>query len=159
VLPLTLTVKSGTSETNYPQQNTDASGFFTVSIAALPNGTYNWRVKGPRGGGSSPDAGYLAASGVFTKTGVSQLNVEMGLQRAGDANNDNLVSSVDFNILRAAFGGTSDLRADWNNDGLVSSVDFNLLRSNFGTAGSPPLGPAGDPGGNAATPPLWRDDE
>jgi len=130
-----------------------------VSIAALPDGAYNWRAKGPNGGGASLDAGYLANSGGFNKTSVPQINVEMGQMRAGDANNDNLVSAVDFNILRLAFGGTTDLRADWNNDNIVSAVDFNLLRLNFGTSGAPPLGPGGGPGGNTDTPPLWRDDK
>src|SRR5205823_2963885 len=46
-LPITLTLKSGTTEVNYPVQNTDASGFFT-QVITLPNGAYNWRVKGPK---------------------------------------------------------------------------------------------------------------
>ena len=33
--PITLTLKSGTSETNYPSQTTDASGSFTVSVGHL----------------------------------------------------------------------------------------------------------------------------
>src|SRR5207302_1980388 len=47
--PITLTLKSSTLEVNYPQQSTDASGFFTVSVSGLASGTYNWRVKGPDG--------------------------------------------------------------------------------------------------------------
>ena len=45
-LPVTLTLKSASTEVNFPSATTDASGFFTVSVASLPNGTYNWRVKG-----------------------------------------------------------------------------------------------------------------
>ena len=131
-LPVTLTLKLGTTEVNYLSQSTDPSGFFTVTVSNLPNGTYNWRVKGTR---------YLANSGVVALTGAAVTNAEMSLMRAGDANNDNLVSAVDFSILRSAFGGTTDLRADFNNDGLVSSVDFNLLRGNFGMGGAPPLAP------------------
>jgi hypothetical protein len=133
-LPITLTLKLGATEQNYPSQNTDASGFFTVSVTGLPNGLYNWRVKGPR---------YLASAGSVSLTGAVQTNVEMGLQVTGDANNNNSVSSTDFNILRTAFGGTSDLRADFNNDGIVNSVDFNLLRASFGLGGAPPIGPSG----------------
>jgi hypothetical protein len=65
----------------------------------------------------------------------------MGTMKAGDANNDNLVNSSDYNILRRAFGTSSDLRADFNNDGVVNTVDFNLLKGNFGTGGASPLHP------------------
>src|SRR3954468_17786552 len=71
-LPITLTLKSGTTEINYPIQNTDASGFFT-QVVTLPNGSYNWRVKGPL---------YLANSGNVTLSGAPTTNVEMGLMRA-----------------------------------------------------------------------------
>src|SRR5439155_24359365 len=47
-LPIPLTMKLGTIEVNYPSQNTDSSGFFTVSLGSLANGTYTWRVKGPK---------------------------------------------------------------------------------------------------------------
>jgi hypothetical protein len=132
-LPVTLTLKLGATEINYSGLTTDASGYFTVPVNGLPSGTYAWRTKGPR---------YLANAGNLTLSGVPISSAELGLMRAGDANNDNLVSAVDFNILRTTFGGTTDLRADFNNDGIVSSVDFNLLRSNFGQGGAPPINPA-----------------
>src|SRR5439155_3578894 len=47
-LPITLTVKMGTTEVNYPTQTTGASGNFTVPVGTLANGTYNWRAKGPK---------------------------------------------------------------------------------------------------------------
>jgi len=130
--PITLTLKLGTTEVNYPSQNTDASGFFTVSVGGLPNGSYDWRVKGPK---------FLASAGSVSLTGVEQTNRQMGQQQAGDANNNNIVNSVDFSLLRAAFGTSNDLRTDFNNDGITNSVDFNLLRGNFGTGGDPPIGP------------------
>src|ERR1043165_3521332 len=40
--PITLTLKLGATEINYPVQTTDANGFFTVSVDGLPNGTYHW---------------------------------------------------------------------------------------------------------------------
>ena len=40
-LPVTLTLKSAATEVNYPSQNTDARGFFTVSLGSLPSGTYD----------------------------------------------------------------------------------------------------------------------
>ena len=61
----------------------------------------------------------------------------MGTQRGGDANNDNIVSAQDFNILRSTYQSTTDLRADFNNDGVVSSLDFNILRSSYSLPGVP----------------------
>jgi subtilisin-like proprotein convertase family protein len=134
-LPITLTLKSGASEVNYPSQSTDTSGRFTVTTG-LPNGTYDWRVKGPK---------YLANAGSVALTG-GNTQQEMGLMRAGDCNNDNVVNAVDFNILRATFGLSSgmpgyDERADFTGDQVVNAQDFNLLRGNFGTGGAPPLRP------------------
>jgi hypothetical protein len=135
-LPITLTVKLGATEADYPSQTTDASGFFTVSVAGLPAGTYNWRVKGPK---------YLANSGNATLTGA-QTGIEAGLLKVGDANNDNIVSAIDFNILKSAFGRACanpgyDDRAEFTGDCLVSAVDFNLLKGNFGGGGAPPIAP------------------
>ena len=134
-LPITLTLKLGTTETNYPVQNTDASGNFTVTIGALPSGTYEWRAKGAR---------FLASSGQVTLSGQAVTSVEMGIMRAGDANNDNVVSTQDFNILKASLGKGCgdpgyDTRADFNNDCLISTTDFTLLKANLGLGGSPPL--------------------
>ena len=66
----------------------------------------------------------------------------MGLQPAGDVNNDNLVDISDFSLLRATFGkscgdGGYDGRADFTGDCLVDISDFSLLRGNFGQAGPP----------------------
>src|SRR5207244_12937519 len=110
-VPITLTVKLGTTEVNYPSQNTDSSGFFTVSLGSLPNGTYGWRVKDPK---------YLANVGSVAVTG-SATSAEMGLMKAGDANNDNVVTILDFNILKGTFGKSIgqtgyDDRADFTGD-------------------------------------------
>jgi hypothetical protein len=138
-LPITITLKAGTNEANYALQNTDASGFFTVSVVMLPGGAYSWRVKDPK---------YLANSGTVALSGALTTQQEMGLMRAGDANNDNVVSILDFNILKNAFGKAQgdpgyDDRADFTGDNAISILDFNLLKGNFGTAGAPPLGPLG----------------
>lgn len=135
-LPLTLTLTLGPSETDYPAINTTASGVFTASVSGLLTGTYTWRVKGPK---------YLANSGTINLTGAPTTNLEMGLMRAGDANNDNLVSSVDFTILKNTFGLSTgqpgyDDRADFNGDLVVNVSDFNLLRANFGSGGAAPTG-------------------
>jgi hypothetical protein len=75
--------------------------------------------------------------------GRARTDLEIGLQRAGDVNNDNAVTTIDFNIVRITFNSTIDLRADFNNDGVINIADFNLLRGNFGLGGAPPLGPDG----------------
>jgi hypothetical protein len=102
-MPITMTLKSGATEVNYARRLTDLSGFFTVTVS-LPPGSYQWRVKGNT---------YLASSGVFTLTGVSTQQVEMGTQKVGDLTGDN-VNSV---------------------------ADFNQYKTNFGIGGVPPLGP------------------
>jgi hypothetical protein len=116
---------------------TDASGFFTVPLGSLPSGTYTWRVKGPK---------YLATSGTTALSSGATTSVEMGLERAGDANNSNNVDATDFSILKGAFGKNLgqpgyDDRADFDNNQTINAVDFSLLRANFGTAGAPGAGP------------------
>lgn len=136
-LPVTLTLKLGGTEVNYPVQNTDATGFFTVSVNGLSSGQYNWRTKGPR---------YLANSGLVMLSGETIVNLEMGLMRSGDATDDNVVNSSDFIILKNSFGRSLgdlgyDGRADFNNDNVVNTQDFNLLKINFGQGGAAPINP------------------
>jgi hypothetical protein len=47
----------------------------------------------------------------------------------------------DFNLLRAALGGTTDLRSDFDNNGVVNVGDFNLLKGNYGQIGDPSIHP------------------
>jgi hypothetical protein len=134
-LPITLTLSLGNTETNYPAQNTDAQGFFTVTVSNLAAGTYTWRAKGPR---------YLSNSGTVSLSGAAVTRLEMGLMRAGDANNDNLVGAADFAIVKRAYGTAEgdpayDARADFNNDRLINTVDFTLLKANFGSGGASPI--------------------
>lgn len=130
--PLTLTLCSaaGGSISTYVA-NTNASGYFTVDVASLIPGTYNWREKGTRS---------LANGGTLTLTGGNQ-NAEMGAQRGGDADNDNVVGTADFNVVKATFNSVTDLRADFNNDGVTGIQDFTVLKGNFGQAGYAPTCP------------------
>ena len=122
---------------------TDASGYFTATTG-LPNGTYNWWIKriiNLANSGTLTIAHYQRAPG-------SAANLEMGTLRAGDCNNSNDVSAVDFTMLKATFGKSSgqpgyDDRADFTGDQVVNIQDFNLLKINFGTAGAPPIDPGG----------------
>jgi plastocyanin len=142
VLPITLTLKMGATEINYPTQLTDQYGFFTVTVGTLPGGTYGWRVDDSTTALHSPN--YLAKSGVVSLGGAPVTNVEMGLIRTGDANNDNIVNLFDFNIVKVAFATSCpdpnyDNRADFTGDCLINIADFNPLKANFGQGGSPPL--------------------
>lgn len=136
-LPLTLTLKSGTTEVNYSNLTTDANGQFSVSLGSLPAGNYNWRAKGPK---------FLANGGSVTLTGSATTTIEAGMMRAGDANNDNVISVADFNVLRNTFGKANgdpgyDDRADFNGDRIVNVGDVTLHKVNMGQSGAPPILP------------------
>jgi hypothetical protein len=133
-LPITLTLRLGATTTSFPNLQTDAGGVFTVPVTTLPTGVYTWWAKGP---------GWLATSGTVTLSGASVTPQELGLQPAGDVNNDNVVDVVDFSLLRMTFGKTCadtgyDGRADWTGDCVVDISDFTLLRNNFGQNGAAP---------------------
>ncbi len=135
--PITLTLKSSAREVNFPARNTDSSGFFTVSVAGLANGTYNWRAKGPLS---------LANAGSVSLSGARVTNVAMGLERSGDANGDNMVSTLDLNIMKITLGKGIrdpgyDSRADFNGDNVIGSLDYRLLWINIGLSGAPPVLP------------------
>jgi hypothetical protein len=148
-IPVTLTLHSRTGgpDIEYTGMTTDPNGFFTVTAMA-PAGAYNWRVKSAQVGANQQDynPGWLAVTGTLTLAGAPVTNVEMGLQRAGDCNNDNLVNSQDFIILKNAFGRSAgqvgyDNRADITGDQIIGSTDFVQLKNNFGFGGAPPIDP------------------
>lgn len=148
-LPITLTLKSAAGEFNYPVQNTDARGYFTVPVSGLANGSYGWRVKGPDGiikALTTDPTGFLANGGSLSLAGAPVTQQEMGLMSAGDCNNDNVVNVSDFSIVRNSFGRSIgqpgyDNRGEINGDLTVNVSDFNILRNNFGLGGVPPVGP------------------
>ncbi len=147
VLPITLTLKSGMTEVNYPTQLTDQYGFFTITLGSLPKGTYTWRADDGASAQHSPN--YLANSGVVSIGsigGAPVTNVDMGVMRTGDASNDNWVNISDFNILKVSFDSTCgspiyDNRTDFTGDCYVNISDFTPLKRNFGQDGAPPVGP------------------
>ena len=70
-------------------------------------------------------------------------NINFGILREGDANNDNRVSLLDLSILVNTFNkfpanAGYDSRADFNHSGSVSLPDFSLLLNNFNLAGENP---------------------
>ena len=84
--------------------------------------------------------------------------VNFDLLRAGDANDDDQVTIVDFSMLATTFGKSAggagyDDRADFNGDGRVTIVDFSLLASNFGKTGDElPAAEAGASGAGTGAP-------
>lgn len=126
--PINLVIKKGTDpRTTYPTQTTNSNGNFTVT-AGVPEGSYTWWAKGSK---------FLSNSGTVALGSTQVQTLEMGTLRAGDANNDNVITTLDFNILRTTFGSATDLRADFNDDGVTNSLDFTLMRGNFGQSGAP----------------------
>jgi hypothetical protein len=128
---LTLWLQAGGPYYDYPAQNTDSSGLFTVTLSGVPGGLYNWRVKSPK---------FLSNRGAISISGAAQNYAECGLMRAGDANNDNVANSADFIIMKDTFAKALgdpgyDARADFSNDNVVNTNDFSLLKSNFGQSG------------------------
>jgi hypothetical protein len=109
---------------------TDATGAFV--LCNLPAGSYDIVAKGYN---------TLAnrVTGVQLTPGTTQ--VDLGLLRSGDANNDNHVTILDFSILAATYATSSgdpafDHRADFNGDGYIDILDFSLLATHFAESGA-----------------------
>ncbi|MBC2840231.1 malectin domain-containing carbohydrate-binding protein [Robiginitalea sp. SC105] len=106
----------------------DATG--TGLIEDLPVGDYSVAVKADK---------YLQrVIAVSLVDGPNTIN--FGQLLAGDANNDNQVTGLDFSILAGTYNLTSgdtgyDDRADFNGDGQVTGLDFSLLASNYNVSG------------------------
>lgn len=108
-----------------------------VQINDLTPGTYTLKIK---------RQGFLARviSNIVLEIGQTSLFPTPGnpiYLLGGDANDDNIVSALDFSILAITFnqdsGSTNfDERGDFNGDGFVSALDFSILASNFNTSGA-----------------------
>jgi plastocyanin/subtilisin-like proprotein convertase family protein len=135
--PISLTLKMDTLEVNFPTSRTDDHGFVSYTLPTLPGGTYSIRTKGPR----SLAKGDLVGFDPQPDPPGEPFRVEMGLQRMGDCNNDNIVNIGDFTILKNTFSSSTDLRADYDNNGVIAVADFNLQKGNFGQIGDPGIRP------------------
>jgi len=125
--PLNVTVMQNGTHVYSGQVTPNASGMFQMT--GLPTGTLSVRIKHPQ---------RLAVAQTITlpHTGV----IDFGLLRAGDVNDDNQITLVDFSLLIGTFnrrtGDTGfDPRADLNGDGAITLVDFSLLAGNFNQVG------------------------
>jgi hypothetical protein len=128
----------------YFNVTTDQSGNFSV-VTDLPDGNYSWLFKGPR---SLLSFGSLVISGGGTGV-VDMNNPTCDCQKAGDADDNNVVSAPDFAIMRNTYGLAEgqpgyDRRADFDNSNVVNSSDFILLKANFGLS-EPAIGCPLDP--------------
>jgi len=110
--------------------DTNDSGVFEVGV--VDPGIYDMRVKGTHT--------LQNLVPVTLVPGDNPVNVPTLLE--GDANDDNVVTILDFSILASSFGKSDgdpgfDARADFNQDGFVTILDFSLLAVNFGQGGAP----------------------
>jgi hypothetical protein len=108
---------------------TDSSGYFTLT--GIEPGTYDVWVK-------SSHTLQNKASLTLT-TGNNSL--ALGTLREGDANDDNVISVLDFSVLASTFnrcqGSTGyDSRADFNQDGCATLLDFSRLAANYDQIGA-----------------------
>jgi hypothetical protein len=116
----------------YDKSTTDENGIFTIDVTGLPKGDYGLWVKNPM---------FLAnATQVRLPDAVGETAVMEPLM-AGDADNSNVVTAVDFNILKLTFGKSAgqpgyDARADFDGNSMIDIGDFQLLRNRFGAAGA-----------------------
>jgi hypothetical protein len=129
-IPLTLRICSGGSPGDAFITSTDQSGHFSV---AVPGGTHDFLIKN-----SHTMANYVA--GITVPTGGSTGLISFGTLHEGDADDDNLVISWDFFILKATYNKAEgdpgyDDRADFSEDQAVTSADFFLMRTHYNQAG------------------------
>jgi hypothetical protein len=125
----TLELYDGSTLVSSHNPASDSSGAFIIS--GLTPGTYTAWLK---------HAQYLATTATITiPQSVGQ--VSFGTMLAGDANDDNVVTLLDFSLLASSFGlnasqGGYEPRADFTGDNAISLLDFSLLASNFNQTGA-----------------------
>ena len=108
---------------------TDQEGSFTIPDVA--SDIYDIGVKCPR-----------SLSELVTGVGFpggATIPVDFGTLREGDANDDDVITGLDYAVLWSFFGQTSGEaleKCDFNRDGAVTGVDYSLLWNNFGQIGS-----------------------
>ena len=96
-----------------------------ISLANLPSGTYDIRVKAP---------GYLTRK-VESITWPTETEIEIGELIAGNLQDeDNEINSLDWSIMNGLWG-SGDPKADINQDGLVNTLDWSIMNKNWGKVG------------------------
>ena len=128
-VPLTVTLCVGGTSVHDYSCNSDTSGNFSLP---LPPGTYDVLVK-------NSHSLAVKSSNVVISAGTPTV-VDFGTVPEGDIDDNNVVLSSDFFILRGAYNTAPgdpgyDARADLNHDDLVTSTDFFLLRTHYNQSG------------------------
>ena len=129
-IDITVSLCSGGSlVTTYPA-TTDQNGNF--SLEAMP-GVFDIMIK------NSHTLQVRQDNIVIPESGGTDI-ILFGVLPEGDADDDNLVLSSDFFILRDTYNKAEgdagyDDRADFNEDNIVTSPDFFLLRNHYNVSG------------------------
>lgn len=110
----------------------DSGKYSGLSLAGLTQGsTYTAYLKG---------LVQVATSSAFqVKPTVNDLG-KLGLL-TGDLNEDNVINSLDFTIIKAAYGAISSssnwvAHADFNLDGVINNFDVGTIIKNLGSTGT-----------------------
>ncbi len=116
---------------NTYQITTAVDGSYTLND--LPIGTFDLTAK-------SSNTLRAKQANIIVIEDETTPNIDFSLL-GGDADNNNVVSGMDFAILRAAYGtkpGDSnwDARTDFNGNAQIDGIDFSILRSNYGSSGA-----------------------
>lgn len=112
----------------------NGAGEFAVGNVSLAVGTYTVRVKGTK---------WLATekTSIVVASNTTSFTVNMGLQKGGDANNDNSVDLLDYFVLSDSYNlavgdAGYDARADFNLDSSVDLLDYFILSDNYNLVGA-----------------------
>ena len=132
ITQLTVTVCSGGVEQGSYSAVTDDEGYFQVY---LPPGVYDVIVKSEHALANRLDSVTIPSGGASTDT------LDFGTLSEGDADNDNMVVSADFFILRSTYNKALgdpgyDARGDFSENDVVTSADFFLLQAQYNQAGA-----------------------
>jgi hypothetical protein len=131
---VTFVATGGASTKTWTKSVSFTSSLGTVVLDNVPAGTTGisaktaWTLRSKKSVSLAP-----AGAGSVSLTGIDKLN-------AGDLNNDNVVNTLDYSILRyywlASVSGTPAAAvADVTGEGMVTGADYNVLVPNFYTAG------------------------
>jgi hypothetical protein len=115
----------------------DGAGIRSSTAAATPDTAVGY--------GEAGDV-YTTFPNTFMSQGIDQTSVLLRFTRVGDADLNQSVDTIDFNILGSHFAASpsSFTQGDFNYDGSVDTVDFTLLAANFGgLLAAPASKPAG----------------
>lgn len=133
--PITFKLKNPGEATPVQTYNITTAPDGSYVISNVSSGIYNLSAKAPI---------FLSQNQVLIEVAENQTtsNINFNLL-GGDCDNNNVVSMMDFTILRAAYGSKVgdpkwDARADFNGNNQIDMMDFSILNSNYGKSGFEP---------------------